>query len=505
MGLAGRHCVAMRILPPMLLGALTLALAVAPTAGAVTTAHVVGNVLYIDPSGNEINGISSQPFGGNEEVSDLMTPLVTAGAGCTQSGSRKAVCVLEPIGSIVASVGDGDDSLSIGDTVLPGKLNGGTGNDHVFGGRVDDIVDGDEGDDTLNGYLGDDLLDGGPGADSIDGGDGIDTVDYSTRTADLTVTLGAGGGEAGEGDTLTNVENVAAGSGNDTITGGAGANALSGGAGNDHLNGAGGSDALSGGSGDDALDGGSGGDTLDGGAGVDTADYSARTNPVTATFDGVANDGEAGEGDNVLDNVEVVEGGSGGDNLTGSDRSHTFHGNGGDDTIVARDGATDTITCGAGNDTVTADAFDDVAADCEVVARPPVAEAPGGGGGGGGGGGSTPPAATPDKTAPLLALPKSVKLDKKHLLLTVVLTCPAAEPTGCHKGKLAASYKVKKKTRKLKSLAWSASAGDKITIQFALSKADYKAIKSAKKVSLTETATDAAGNAGKATGTTKAR
>jgi hypothetical protein len=47
-----------------------------------------------------------------------------------------------------------------------------------------------------------------------------------------------------------------------------------------------------------------------------------------------------------------------------------------DDTIKARDGETDTISCGPGEDTVEADAQDVVAADCEHIDR--ATAAPGG-------------------------------------------------------------------------------------------------------------------------------
>jgi Ca2+-binding RTX toxin-like protein len=44
-------------------------------------------------------------------------------------------------------------------------------------------------------------------------------------------------------------------------------------------------------------------------------------------------------------------------------------GGAGDDVLSARDGARDTIRCGAGRDTVTADRLDTVARDCERVSR----------------------------------------------------------------------------------------------------------------------------------------
>ena len=44
----------------------------------------------------------------------------------------------------------------------------------------------------------------------------------------------------------------------------------------------------------------------------DTVTYEDRTNQVFVTLDGRANDGENGEGDNVLPDVEVILGGFGG-------------------------------------------------------------------------------------------------------------------------------------------------------------------------------------------------
>src|SRR3954454_344075 len=121
------------------------------------------------------------------------------------------------------------------------------------------------------------------------------------------------------------------GDGDDTITLQAGLdsffNTLSGDAGNDTLNGAEGSDSLSGGPGNDTLnggdgfdflDGGAGSDVLNGGAGQDTASYSGRTNPVNLSLDGSANDGEAGENDQIANDIESLDGGDGDDTLTGT-------------------------------------------------------------------------------------------------------------------------------------------------------------------------------------------
>ena len=99
-------------------------------------------------------------------------------------------------------------------------------------------------------------------------------------------------------------------------TGTAGANTLRGGPLGDTLRGLGGNDTLYGLGGNDRLYGGSGNDRLFGGAGRD-----------------------------------LLEGGTG------------------NDVISARDRTRDTIRCGAGRDTVTADRIDLIVRDCERVAR----------------------------------------------------------------------------------------------------------------------------------------
>src|SRR4051794_27190394 len=83
------------------------------------------------------------------------------------------------------------------------------------------------------------------------------------------------------------------------------------------LMGGNGDDKLTGGPGDDVLIGEAGADTMAGGGGRDTADYSARTAPVTVNLDSKANDGEAGEDDNVAPDVEGIARGSGHDARAG--------------------------------------------------------------------------------------------------------------------------------------------------------------------------------------------
>jgi Ca2+-binding RTX toxin-like protein len=153
---------------------------------------------------------------------------------------------------------------------------------------------------------------------------------------------------------------VRAGDGDDFVTlsvttrsvvnGGPGNDRLEGGEGLDDLLGGGGDDDLLGGDGGDLLIGGEGADTLSGGANVidllelDTAVYDDRTRPVAVSLDAVANDGSAGERDNVLGDIEAVVGGRAGDLLVGDDRGiDVLLGGGGGDALRGLGGALDAL------------------------------------------------------------------------------------------------------------------------------------------------------------------
>ena len=151
------------------------------------------------------------------------------------------------------------------------------------------------------------------------------------------------------------------GSGTDELTGGDSRDSLSGGAGNDRIDGGKGGDTLRGGVGadklfggddDDTLEGGPGPDELHGGSGSDFADYGARTKALSVTLDGVADDGESGEGDNAGTDVENVSGGAAGDTIIAQPGNvvNALYGNGGDDTIVAGGGNDAYVSGGAGSD-----------------------------------------------------------------------------------------------------------------------------------------------------------
>jgi Ca2+-binding RTX toxin-like protein len=95
----------------------------------------------------------------------------------------------------------------------------------VSGSTRGDIVFGEDGNDNLSGLSGNDLLKGGLGTDTLNGGLGTDTADWSDATGAIVFTLGATGNGvtanvAGIGqDTLSEIENLTAGSADDTLTG----------------------------------------------------------------------------------------------------------------------------------------------------------------------------------------------------------------------------------------------------------------------------------------------
>ena len=221
-------------------------------------------------------------------------------------------------------------------------------------------------------------------------------IDPSLTPVGVTISGGAGN------DTLTGGENtgdtLAGGDGNDTITGGAGDDSLSGDAGADNVQGGAGDDTIVSG----FLDGQP--DVFGGGAGTDLVDYSGAGDAVNVSLDGVANDGVAGDGDNVGVDVEDITGTAKADTLTGSAAANELDGGDGNDTLTGlagadgltggrgsdtldagpgidalaggagadrlrgRDNSRDDVSCGGGVDTAVLDAIDDPRA-CDIVSR----------------------------------------------------------------------------------------------------------------------------------------
>ena len=271
-------------------------------------------------------------------------------------------------------------------------LTGGNGDDDIHGGTGNDTLMGGAGDDTINGDEGDDTINAGADADGADvmicGAGTADKVSYALRgdatdssvekvivsvgtPYDTTVTPNVpqpNDGESGENDDVdTTCEILVGGMGDDTLTGDdVNDDIIYGGPGNDTLSGGGGNDTLYGEAGDDTFDetlydaqdadgipndvaasqASTGADTFVGGAGTDLVDYSARTGNLTVVMDGdiktiatasagsaPKNDGESGENDNIVNDVENIYGGEGDDTLTGNALNNVLRGGPGNDVL----------------------------------------------------------------------------------------------------------------------------------------------------------------------------
>jgi Ca2+-binding RTX toxin-like protein len=247
---------------------------------------------------------------------------------------------------------------------------------NLITGFGDDTLSGSSGNNTLAGSLGDDIyvFSGSFGQDTVveNTDAGNETVDLSAITASLTVNLASGSGdEVSDGTNTVNwsgssVENIIAGSGNDSITGSAIANQITGNAGDDTLAGGSGDDTyvFAAGFGDDTL-------TENSGEGTDTIDLSAMTAALTVNLTSGAGD-EVSDGINTInwsgDDVENVIAGSGNDTITGSAGNNQITGGAGDDSLAGGSGddvylfsgnfGTDTINDASGQNTLDFSRFD---------------------------------------------------------------------------------------------------------------------------------------------------
>jgi len=244
--------------------------------------------------------------------------------------------------------GDGNDMLlgQGGHDVLFGQagddvLEGGEGNDALFGGDGADLLFGEEGNDVLVGGAGADSLDGGDGDDTfiaeandgddvIEGGVGQDTLDLSATDAAAIVDLAAGMARSAQigDDSLSGVENVLGGAGDDDIRGDDAANVVEGGGGDDLIQTRDGDDRIVASVGD-------GNDHVDGGQGTDILDLGQ-------TSIGVVVDLETGQasgldiGSDTIANIENVVGGRGNDVFVANDLVNVLSGGSGDDVFVFR-------------------------------------------------------------------------------------------------------------------------------------------------------------------------
>jgi hypothetical protein len=365
------------------IAALGLTAVMAPAAHAASIGYDGSGALVLTAAPGESNHVMIYPAGDGSakvDVSDYQ-PIAAPADKCEALAPDLMRCAIPT--TVRVNLGDGKDSWSPDRSLAfsqPPQIDGGEGDDELQGTDGSDVLIGGPGNDKLNGFNGDDRLDGGDGDDTVvggidkdavlggagndnvagdgfedaypdvvDGGPGLDTIDgdWSSRRYDavvtplnLTLAGGADDGRSGgaEGDDVRGVERI-----HENIPGAyAGTDApeeivvrqittpvtMRGNGGNDVLKTGDGADAIDGGSGDDEIDAGFGDDTIVGGPGRDR--ISADT--------------------------------AGGD--CGPFWCKYPYGN---DTIDARDGEVDSISCGFGTDTVLADSVDVVGKDCENV------------------------------------------------------------------------------------------------------------------------------------------
>jgi Ca2+-binding RTX toxin-like protein len=220
------------------------------------------------------------------------------------------------------------DALIVG-TNLQDKIQGGSGNDTLFGRDGDDVLSGGSGkgySDKVGGASnGDhDRLFGGAGNDTLSGMSGDDVV------------------SGGRGDDV-----LFGNSGNDTVTGGQGHDILSGGRGSDWLSGGSGDDQVYGNSGNDYIVADAGNDLIVGGSGWDTIDFSGAQRSVSVNLNSHR---ASGFGQDKIVGIEEVVGSKFDDKLTGDHGSNALFGGDGDDILRGGQGR-DVLDGGEGRDT----------------------------------------------------------------------------------------------------------------------------------------------------------
>jgi hypothetical protein len=295
--------------------------AAGPASAAITVAKTAADTITVTSTAATPNDtIGYRLTAGKLGIDRTAGESLAPGLGCTGNGNN-VTCAVDFITRVVINLGPGDDQIAAQPTVPVGM------HAEIHGGPGRDTLRGADGsNDLLFGDDGDDVLDGGFGDDKLDGGVGDDL---------LTANLGV--------------------------------------------------------------------DTYRGGTGIDALSYAAYTSPVRVTIGaGGADDGSVGETDDVGGDIERVDGGTGDDTLIGSPGNDLLYGNAGsdvidggagadllvggadNDTIAARDGVADLISCGDGADALTSDQLD-ASDSCESVQSETVSLGGGGSAGGGGG------------------------------------------------------------------------------------------------------------------------
>lgn len=155
------------------------------------------------------------------------------------------------------SGGNGDDTITAAEEAAI-IVYGGAGNDTIYGSNQADIIYGGNDNDTIYGADGDDYIHAGDGSDLIFGEGGNDTITTGGGTIELPVD-----------GSVTYMNEIYGGAGNDIITGGGANDDIDGGLGDDYIMAGDGYDRILGGEGNDRIHGGDHDDYISGDAGED--------------------------------------------------------------------------------------------------------------------------------------------------------------------------------------------------------------------------------------------
>ncbi|WP_170167040.1 hypothetical protein [Paracoccus methylarcula] len=211
---------------------------------------------------------------------------------------------------------------------------GSSGNNSLTGNAGNNILDGRSGNDSLDGGLGNDTIIGSWGVDTINGGAGNDTFSFTGSSSSVSIDLITNNHTGFAAETLIHeVENIAAGSGNDTLRGTSGGNILDGGAGSDLFIATGGA-----------------GDKLIGGTGRDTVSYQNASSGVLVDFLNPGENTGVADGDTYV-GIEDLFGSAQNDQLRGNNSNNSIRGGDGHDRLEGRNG-TDWLRGENGNDTL---------------------------------------------------------------------------------------------------------------------------------------------------------
>ena len=285
----------------------------------------------------ETNHITVRRSAGGLVIEDTGAPLT---GECEPNGGGR-FCRGTNFGAVDVFLGDGNDSLQ-----------------HDWGGAVE-AGDGDD-DVRVTGFVF--SLTGGAGADRLDATGAMDaSVSYLDHSEGVAVRVNAlaDDGAPGEGDNVIGaITSIGGGAGNDYLESGPATGSLFGADGSDilignaernYLVGGAGDDQLLAGDGSDSLVGDAGSDVLSGGGGLDEVTYGG-TAPLRLSIGDGPNDGVAGEGDDIREDVESLVGGLGDDVLIGDAHGNRLAGYGGHDVLRGGDGADEVIGWGDGDE-----------------------------------------------------------------------------------------------------------------------------------------------------------